>query len=80
MYKKLNNLLNLAILFVFIVGAYLTFSNQWIAKDINQMKMELGHSQGYYPTLTFCLLIVVPAVVLLLLKRLVKKKANEKLT
>jgi hypothetical protein len=73
MYQKLNSLLNILLLIVFAGSGYLTFSNRWIAKDINQMQMDLDHSQGYYPTLTFCILIVVPAVVLLLLKRLVKK-------
>jgi hypothetical protein len=73
MYKKLNSLLNLLLVFVFAGSAYLTFSNKWVARDINVMQMKYGQSTGYYPMLTFCLLMVMPAVIFLLLKRLVKK-------
>jgi hypothetical protein len=76
MYTRLNSLFNLLLVFVFAGSAYLTFSNQWIARDINVMQMKYGQSTGYYPMLTFCLLMVLPAVVLLLLKRAVKKMGN----
>lgn len=77
MYKKADTLIVYFTFIILILSAYLTFTNSWLAKDINLWQMKLIGENKFYPILTMFCLFILPMLVLLPLKLFIKKKIEK---
>lgn len=74
---KLDKLLARLALLALIIGVYLAFSGQWIAKDINTWQTKLNGDGKFYPALTAFLIALPPVLLFLVLKKLMSLKNNK---
>ncbi|MBL7731703.1 MAG: hypothetical protein JNM88_11040 [Chitinophagaceae bacterium] len=51
-----------------VAATAITFSNSWIAPDINRWQMRITGEPSYYPALTIFILVLPPLIVLVPLK------------
>lgn len=74
MYKKVDKILVYLTFILLILSAYLTFTNTWLANDINKLQMQWMGERKFYPILTMGILFIPPMLILLPLKLYLKKK------
>lgn len=74
MYKKINKTIIYLPFTLFVLCAYLTFTNTWIALDVNLWQMNLNGNNKFFPIFTIGVLFIPPMLVLWLIKLYINKK------
>lgn len=78
MYKTIDSII-VYLTFIMLIGsAFLAFSNEWLAKDINLWQMQFLGENKCYPIITVFCLFVPPMLILLPIKLLIKNKTEKK--
>lgn len=77
MYKKIDSIIVYLTFIILILSAYFTFTNTWLAKDINLWQMKVIGEHKIYPILTMFCLFFLPMLVLLPLKFFIKNKIEK---
>ena len=73
---RISSLLNWALMLILISSAYFTFSNRWLARDLNRWQLEWSGEGGYYPALTMLLLALPPLLLLLPVRLWLNRKSR----
>jgi hypothetical protein len=77
MYRDLNKFLDVMMFSVFAYSFYLTFSNSWIAKIINQLQMQLYGDAKFSPVITIFFISFLPLLWAFRIKKILRKKIND---
>lgn len=77
MYKKVDKIIIYLTFILLILSAYLTFTNSWLANDINNIQMKVIGQNSFYPIVTMFCLFVPPMIILLPLKLYIKSKLDK---
>lgn len=69
--KSLDGTFGCIAFLLLIGGAFLAFSNLWIAKNINEWQMAFMGDNKYFPAGTMFAIALPPLLVLLIIKKIV---------
>lgn len=72
----MNRLISTTAFCILIAATWLSFSNSWVAADINSWQAK-NNGGGYYPALSIFVLSIPPLLLLALVK-LRQRKASKK--
>jgi hypothetical protein len=77
MYRDLYKFLHIIIFSIFAFSLYLTFSNSWIAKIINQLQIQLYDEREFSSAITIFCISFLPLLWAFRLKKILRKKIDE---